>query len=227
MTTPTKQPVPVTTTRSRAPQEFDAHPGRGRFNSAFFWLMGGYIDWHMRKGKAFADLPSTVVELGAGAGANMRYLPAGAHLVAIEPNPYMHTRLRRAARAGGVDLEIRSVVGERIDLPDSSADAVISSLVLCTVSDPDVVLAEIRRILRPGGRFSFAEHVAAKPGTLTRWTQRVFRRPWAWLFEGCSCERDLASVIQSAGFSSVDLCDYRIRSPLVPFNSHIAGTAIA
>ena len=96
--------------------------------------MGGYINWHMhrRKAKAFADLPPTVVELGAGVGANMRYLPVGARLIAIEPNPYMHARLRRAARRRGVDLEIRSVVGERIDLPDASADAVISSLVLCT-----------------------------------------------------------------------------------------------
>ena len=230
MTTRTTQPATVTTTRSRAPEEFEhrEHPARGRFNSAFFWVMGGYINWHMQgKAKAFADLPPTVVELGPGVGANMRYLPAGARLIAIEPNPYMHTRLRRAARARGVDLEIRSVVGERIDLPDASADAVISSLVLCSVRDPDAVLAEIRRILRPGGRFSFAEHVAAKRGTPTRWTQRILRRPWAWIFEGCSCERDLASVIQSAGFTSVDLCHYRIRSPFLPFNTHIAGTAIA
>jgi SAM-dependent methyltransferase len=227
MITRTTQATTVTTTRSRVPQEFDAHPGRGRFNSAFFWVMGGYINRHMRKAKAFADLPSTVVELGPGVGANVRYLPADARLIAIEPNPYMHARLRRAARAGGVHLEIRSVVGERIDLPDASAEAVISSLVLCSVRDPAVVLAEVRRILRPGGRFSFAEHVAAKRGTPTRWTQRILRRPWAWIFEGCSCERDLASVIQSAGFSSIDLCNYRIRSPFLPFNTHIAGTAIA
>ena len=88
-------------------------------------------------------------------------------------------------------------------------------------------LAEVRRILRPGGRFSFAEHVAAPAGTPTGWTQRVLRRPWAWTFEGCSCERDLASVIRSAGFRSVDLSRYRIHSPFVPFNTHIAGTAIA
>src|SRR4029077_19540295 len=137
-------------------------------------------------------------------------------------NPYMHARLRRAARRDGVELEIRSVVGERIDLPDASAEAVISSLVLCTVSDPAAVLAEIRRILRPGGRFSFAEHVAAKPGTPTRWSQRILRRPWAWIFEGCSCERALEGVIRSAGFARVDLGRYRIHSPLLPFNTHIA-----
>lgn len=217
------------TGRSPAPEGFDANPARGRFNSAFFWGMGGYINWHMHtsKAKVFVDLPPTVVELGSGVGANLRYLPSDAHLIAIEPNPYMHARLRRAARRRDVDLEIRSVVGERIDLPDASAEAVISSLVLCTVSDPAAVLAEIRRILRPGGRFSFAEHVAAKPRTPTRSAQRILRRPWAWVFEGCSCERDLEGLIASAGFTSVALYPYRIHTPLVPFNTHIAGTAIA
>ena len=210
-------------------EAFADHPVRGRFNSAFFWAMGGYLDWHLRhqKATAFADLPPTVVELGSGVGANLRYLPDGARLIAIEPNPHMHTRLRRAARARVVDNEIRSVVAERIDLPDASADAVISSLVLCSVRDPGAALAEVRRVLRPGGRFSFAEHVAAEPGTLTRWTQRILRRPWAWVFEGCSCERDLARAIRSAGFTTVELAPYRIRSPFVPFNTHIAGTAIA
>ncbi len=72
-----------------SPQEFETHPARGRFNSAFFWVMGGYINWHMRKYKtvAFAELPHTVVELGPGVGANVRYLPAEARLIAIEPNP--------------------------------------------------------------------------------------------------------------------------------------------
>lgn len=212
-----------------APEGFEAKPLRGRFNSAFFSAMGGYINWHMRRRKAaaFGDLPPTVVELGSGVGANLRYLPAGARLIAIEPNPYMHARLRRAARRHGVDLEIRNVVGEQIDLPDGQAEAVISSLVLCSVRDPEAVLAEIRRILRPGGRFSFAEHVVARPRTPTRWSQRLLRRPWAWVFEGCSCERDLTSLIASAGFTSVDIDPYRIHSPFVPFNTHIAGTAIA
>jgi SAM-dependent methyltransferase len=225
----TTHPVPVTTVRSLAPQGFEANPTRGRFNSAFFSVMGGYINWHMRrhKARAFADLSPNVVELGSGVGANLRYLPSGARLVAIEPNPYMHARLRRAVRRRGVELEIRSVVGERINLPDDSVETVISSLVLCTVRDPVAVLTEIRRILAPGGRFSFAEHVAARPRTPTRWLQRILRRPWAWIFEGCSCERDLASLIASAGFTSVDINPYRIHSPFVPFNTQIAGTAIA
>jgi SAM-dependent methyltransferase len=219
----------VSDVRHPVPPEFEPHPIRGRFNSVFFWAMDGYIDLHLRKHKkaAFAGLPASVVELGSGVGANLRYLPKHAHLTAIEPNPHMHTRLSRAAERRGVSLDIRSVVGECIDLPDASADAVISSLVLCSVSDPAAVLAEVRRILRPGGRFSFAEHVVATGRTPTRWLQRVLRRPWAYVFEGCSCERDLASAISSAGFAAVEITPYRIHSPFVPFNTHIAGTAIA
>jgi SAM-dependent methyltransferase len=209
--------------------EFEAHPGRGRFNATFFHVMDGYINWHLRRHKeaVYADLPRTVVEIGSGAGANFRYVQPGTKVIAVEPNPYMHRSLRLAAERHGIELEIRDVVGERIDLPDSSTDAVISSLVLCTVANPSQVVSEVHRVLRPGGRYSYLEHVAAEGGTLTRGVQRVVRRPWAWVFEGCSCERDLETVIRSAGFSSVENRSYRIHSPFVPFNTQISGTAVA
>src|SRR2546423_1135790 len=94
MTTSTTRPAPVRGGRSPAPEEFKANPARGRFNSAFFSVMGGYINWHMhkRKAEAFAQLPPNVVELGSGVGANLRYLPAGARLIAIQPKPYMLAR---------------------------------------------------------------------------------------------------------------------------------------
>lgn len=222
--------MPPETAPETAPKPgFEAHPGRGRFNAAFFKAMDSYIDWNLRphKSRVFGDLPDSVVELGSGVGANLRYLPEGAKLIAIEPNPHMHPLLKNAAKRKGVQLELRDVVAERIDLPDASADAVISSLVLCSVNDPARVAAEVRRILRPGARFSFVEHVAAPDGTLTRSVQRVVRKPWAWTFEGCSCERDLEQVIRQAGFSEVAVDRYRLRTPFVPFNTHIAGTAIA
>ncbi|GAC1373965.1 MAG: class I SAM-dependent methyltransferase [Acidimicrobiales bacterium] len=208
---------------------FEPHAGRGRFNAIFFRVMDGYIDWHLRghKARVFADLPRTVVELGSGVGANLRYLDHGGRLIAVEPNPHMHPMLRKAATRYGIELEIRDVVGERIDLPDASVDAVISSLVLCTVSDPAQVLAEVRRILRPGGRYSYVEHVAARDGTFTRRMQRLVRRPWAWVFEGCSCERNLKVALESSGFAEIHITPFRIHSPLLPFNTQIAGYAIA
>jgi ubiquinone/menaquinone biosynthesis C-methylase UbiE len=191
--------------------------------------LGPYIEWNLRTHKRhhFADLPEEVVELGSGVGANLRYLHRGATLVAIEPNPHMHRRLRAATARMGVHLELYERSAEHTGLPDHCADSVISSLVLCSVTNPADVLAEIRRILRPGGTYRFVEHVAAPTGTFTRDVQRALRRPWAWTFEGCSCERDLESVIRSAGFSSVDIERYRLHTPVVPFNTHIAGTAYA
>jgi SAM-dependent methyltransferase len=209
--------------------DFEVHSARGPFNAAFFSMMGPYIEWNLRqrKRRVFAELPRTVVELGAGVGANLRYLQPGSTLVAIEPNLPMHRRLRAAAERRGVHLDLRDRLAEDTELPSQSVDSVISSLLLCTVTDPADVLAEIRRILRPGGTFRFVEHVAARAGTPTRTLQRALRRPWAWTFEGCSCERDLAGLLRAAGFARVDIEPYRLHTPFIPFNTQIAGVAHA
>lgn len=208
---------------------FEQHALRGRFNAAFFHAMDPVLQRSLRphKDRVFADLPSTVVEIGSGVGANLRYLPAGATLVAVEPNRYMHAALTAAAREHGITLDLRDRMAEQTGLPGRSVDTVISSLVLCTVREPEAVLAEIRRILRPGGTFRFVEHVAAAPGTPTRASQRLLRRPWAWVFEGCSCERDLAGAVRAAGFADVAVEPFRIHTPFLPFNTQIAGVARA
>src|SRR3954469_10183888 len=86
---------------SPAPR-FEVHRGRGHFNAAFFSLLGPYLEWNLRQHKrwVFGELPREVVELGSGVGANLRYLPPGTTLVAIEPNPHMHRRLRPPPSAG-------------------------------------------------------------------------------------------------------------------------------
>jgi SAM-dependent methyltransferase len=208
---------------------FETLPMRGRFNARFFTALDSYINWLVRDHKraVFSGLPAELVEVGPGVGANFRYLPPGCRLTAIEPNPYMHGALQRRAARCGIDVQIRSITGDAIDLDDQSVDAVISSLLLCTVADPGQVVSEIRRILRPGGRYAFLEHAVAPDDTFLRGIQRAVRRPWAWVFEGCSCERDLAAVIRAAGFASVEIDQYRLRSPFVPANTQIAGTAIA
>jgi len=71
------------------------------------------------------------------------------------------------------------------------------------------------------------EHVAARAGTPTRALQRALRRPWAWTFEGCSCERDLAGLLRAAGFARVDIRPYRLHTPFITFNTQIAGVAHA
>jgi SAM-dependent methyltransferase len=201
---------------------------RGPFNAAFFSVMDGYLDRLLgrRKRAVFDDLPTRIVEIGPGVGANFRYYRPGTEVVAIEPNPAMHPGLQARADRHGIKLDLRSIRGEQIEVADESVDAVVSSLVLCTVSDPALVVSEVRRVLRPGGRYAFVEHVAAPQGSQLRRVQAAVRAPWAWCFEGCSCERDLAAVIEGAGFAHVDLESYRLRSPFLPFNTQVAGVAV-
>ena len=113
------------------------HTGRAWANAKFFESMDWYSHRRLgaRKKALFADLPQHVVELGSGAGASMRYLAPGTSLIAIEPNPHTHDALRRNARRYGIDLEIREERAESTGLASGSVDAVICTLVLCTVED--------------------------------------------------------------------------------------------
>jgi SAM-dependent methyltransferase len=201
---------------------------RGPINAAI--LRGadryGHHVFGLRKEALFADLPSTVVEIGPGTGANLRYYRPGTHLIGIEPNRSMHAPLQRAARSHGIELDLRAESAERIGLDDASVDAVISTLVLCSVPDPVAVVAELKRILRPGGRFVFLEHVrAGADHRLLRAVQHTVARPWRWLFEGCDVVRDTERTLAGAGFATLEVERYRVGSLFVPINAQIAGTA--
>jgi ubiquinone/menaquinone biosynthesis C-methylase UbiE len=200
-----------------------------RFNAWFFDVVDRYSNHvgQVHKRNAFEGLRTgTIVELGAGTGANLRYIPEGSRLIAVEPNAAMHARLQRNAAAQKVDLELLASPGEDVPLADDSVDEVIATLVLCTVADPDRVLSEIRRILRPGGTFRFVEHIAAHPASPRRWLQWLIARPWAWLFEGCDTQRDTTRAIANAGFSTMIVESKRFRhSVFFPVNSAIWGFA--
>jgi ubiquinone/menaquinone biosynthesis C-methylase UbiE len=199
-----------------------------RFNAWFFTTFAGLLDHCARSHKAgaFAGIAGgTVVELGAGTGANLHHLAPGTHLVAVEPSSAMHQRLRRRAADAGVVLTLVPTGAEHLPLDDASVDEVICSLVLCTVADPAAVLAEVRRVLRPGGRFRFVEHVAAARG-IRALVQRRIRRPWAWLFEGCDPHRHTARAISDAGFDRVELHHRKFRhSVFWPVNTALWGIA--
>lgn len=209
------------------PEPHPYGPLLDRLNAWFLDAADGVMDrvYGPRKRPLFTGLPPTVVELGPGAGANLRYYRPGTKLIAFEPNPFVHARLREAAAGRGVELDLRRLPAETLDLPDASADAVVSTLVLCTVDDPARVLAEVRRVLRPGGRFLFVEHVAAPPGSRLRALQRLLRRPWRWLFAGCCLDRDTAATLEAAGFASVEIERFRLGLPS-PIRPHVAGWAV-
>jgi SAM-dependent methyltransferase len=205
-----------------------SNPIRGRINAAFFAALDSYMHWKLgaRKRRLFAQLPPVVVELGSGAGANFRYLAPGSKLIAIEPNPHMHPYLARNAKRRQIELEIRGLAGDGLDLPDQSADAILCSLVLCTVTDPDRVLAEILRVLRPGGRFVCMEHVAAPAESFIGRLQRLVFRPWRWFFEGCHTHRDTERTLRSAGFASVAIEAFTLESLFLPVRPQIAAVCV-
>jgi len=204
------------------------NPLRGRLNAWLLRALDGYADRKYRdvKRELFGGLPHTVLEIGAGDGANFRYLGRGTHVIALEPNLHMHPYLRAAAARHGVTVDVRADVAEHIPLADGSVEAVVASLVLCTVSDPARALAEIRRVLQPGGRFWCIEHVAAAEGTALALAQRLLRRPWRWLFEGCETQRHTEELLRAGGFESVEVQPFTLRTALVPIRSQIAAVAV-
>lgn len=204
------------------------HPLRGRLDAWLLRALDGYGDRKYRevKREMFGGLPRTILEIGAGAGANFRYLDRGTHVIALEPNLHMHSYLRAAAARHGVTVDVRAGVAERIPMADESVEAVIASLVLCSVADPPRALAEIRRVLRPGGRFWCIEHVAAPEGTTLARVQRLVRRPWRWAFEGCETQRHTTELLRESGFESLEVQPFTLRTAFVPIRSQIMAVAL-
>jgi SAM-dependent methyltransferase len=204
------------------------HPIRARVNAWFFRPLDGHVHrkyGHLKR-ELFGGLPRKVLEIGPGNGANFRYLEPGTQVIAVEPNVHMHADLRAAAARHGVTVDVRTAFAEDLPLPDASVDAVISSLVLCSVADPERALAEIRRVLRPGGRFWGVEHVGAPAGTPVARVQRLVHRPWRWFFEGCDTHRDTERLLRAAGFASLEVAPFTLSSAFVPIRPHIAVTAV-
>lgn len=142
-----------------------------------------------------AQASGRVLEIGAGTGLNLTHYGDGvSDLVLSEPFGPMATRLRAKLGANGPAADVVEASAERLPFEDDSFDAVISTLVLCTVDDQEAALAEAARVLRPGGRLLFIEHVRADEGRLARWQDRL-HGPWFALGHGCHCNRDTEAAI--------------------------------
>ena len=176
------------------------------------------------KRELLGELSGDVLEIGPGTGDNFPYFPQGIRWIGVEPNVYMHPPLREAMAKAGIEGEIRANTVEHIDLPDASVDAVVSSLVLCSVTSLDDTMREILRILRPGGQFAFLEHVAAPQGTGLRRAQWLIKPVWKLFTDGCNPDRDIETAIRRAGFTSVDVKSFSI--PEFIASPHIAGVAV-
>jgi SAM-dependent methyltransferase len=138
-----------------------------------------------------------VLEIGAGTGLNLPHYPADLdRLVLVEPGERIGAHIDLGRAPAGVSAELVRAPAEYLPFDDASFDTVVSTLVFCTVTDPRRAVAEVARVLRPGGRLLFLEHVRADPG-VRRSLQRRLARPWASFADGCRCDRDTLATIES------------------------------
>jgi ubiquinone/menaquinone biosynthesis C-methylase UbiE len=142
------------------------------------------------------------LEIGSGTGLNLAHYPgAVTELVLTEPDPHMAKRLhgRLKEELSSVDsVDVVETSAERLPFEDASFDTVVCALVLCTVPEPRRALAEISRVLKPGGRFIYIEHVRDEDGSRrARWQDRL-ERPWRWIAGGCHPNRDTGRLVAAA-----------------------------
>ena len=166
----------------------------------FLWL-GEMAGMRRRRSTLLGGARGRVVEIGAGTGLNIPHYPDGiAELVLIEPEPGMRRRLARRLQRHARVARIVDAPAEHLPLADASVDTVISTLVLCTVGDPERALGEIARVLRPDGQLLFIEHVRASSRFLAACQDNLLQ-PWRHFAGGCLCNRPTVELMRACGFS--------------------------
>ncbi|HEY7256710.1 MAG TPA: class I SAM-dependent methyltransferase [Solirubrobacterales bacterium] len=181
---------------------YDATWGR-LFSACYDRLTRGTEEAGLRemRRETLAAASGRTIDVGSGTGANIGLYPeAVTELVFAEPDPHMIKRLRPRVREAGLDAEVVQAPAERLPFADSTFDTAVYTLVLCTVPDQDAALAETARILKPGGRLLFVEHVRSADAGLARWQDRL-HGPWKLFADGCHCNRDTLAAIADAGFT--------------------------
>jgi ubiquinone/menaquinone biosynthesis C-methylase UbiE len=150
--------------------------------------------------EALAEAHGRTIDIGAGTGLNVGlYPPTVSELVLAEPDPHMLKKLRTKLVDSGREAEVVQASAKRLPFEDDSFDTAVFTLVLCTVPDPKAALAEAARILRPGGKLIFVEHVRSEDPGLARWQDRL-EKPWRFLGDGCHCNRDTVATIEASPF---------------------------
>jgi ubiquinone/menaquinone biosynthesis C-methylase UbiE len=166
----------------------------------FVWL-GELAGMRRRRRTVVSGARGRVVEIGAGTGLNIALYPDDIdELVLMEPEPAMRRKLANRLQRHARPARIVNAPAECLPLTDESVDTVVSTLVLCTVEDPERALHEIARVLRPGGQLLFVEHVRASSRLLAAWQDFLFR-PWRGFAGGCCCNRPTGELMRACGFA--------------------------
>jgi ubiquinone/menaquinone biosynthesis C-methylase UbiE len=171
-------------------------------------------------------LSGRVLELGAGAGANFGLYPTDvSEVVAVEPEPYLRGKASEAAASAPVRVTVIDGTADRLPAEDASVDAAIACLVLCSVADQPAALAELHRVLRPGGELRFYEHVLSHKPQVARNQRLVDRVFWPRAFGGCHTARDTPAAITAAGFAVERQRRLSVGPRFVPAATHVLGSA--
>jgi ubiquinone/menaquinone biosynthesis C-methylase UbiE len=201
------------------------HPGFARVYARLSQTMEAGVAEH--RTALLAGLTGRVIEVGAGNGLNFGYYPDGVtEIVAVEPEPYLRGLGLEAARQVAVPVQVIDGVAEDLPAADASFDAGVASLVLCSVRDQPRALAELYRVIRPGGQLRFFEHVRAEGPAHAR-VQRLADSLWPLLAGGCHTSRDTLGAITAAGFRLGGYRRMRIPDSRLPWPNapHAVGAA--
>ncbi|HEX7746066.1 MAG TPA: methyltransferase domain-containing protein [Micromonosporaceae bacterium] len=180
--------------------------------------------------RLLSGLTGRVIDVGAGNGGNFGHFPPSViEVLAVEPEPHLRAAAERAATGAAVPVTVVDGRAERLPAEDQAFDAVVMSLVLCSVPDVGAALAEVRRVLRPSGQLRFLEHVQAeRPGALRRVQHGLDATIWPLVVGGCHTGRDTVAAIRAAGFEVAALDRFRFPQTQVPLPTapHVLGTAV-
>jgi len=174
----------------------------GRAFTAWYGQMMSRIDARGLgevRGELLLQASGRVLDLGTGTGANLEFFPLQLdELVLSEPSPNMARALRRKLDdQGRSDIEVVPAPAEALPFDANSFDYVTCTMVMCTMPEPEVGMREVARVLKPGGRLLFLEHVRSEDPRVARVQDRL-ERPWRFIAAGCHCNRDSLTIIEAS-----------------------------
>jgi len=177
---------------------YDATWGRG-FAALYDFFFKSVEEAGLRdmRRELLSEARGRTIDIGSGTGANLELYPADVELTMAEPDPHMTRQLRGKLAESDREVEFVAAGAESLPFEDASFDTAVFTLVLCTVPEPRAALDEVARVLKPGGRMLFLEHVRAEDPGLARWQDRL-EKPWRFVGDGCHCNRDTVATIESS-----------------------------